>query len=263
MVLDVIDPARYGGTVASILFVGILLALMGGRRLGLRNIARNGHAGSSVGSLETAIFALLGLLIAFTFSGALNRFDSRRADAVREANAIGSAWLRLDLLPASAQPALRERFRAYADARIATYRALPDVGAAQQHLDRSIKLQGDIWSGTIAALALPGVRTGSEPVVVNAMNDMIDMMAVRVYSTRIHPPTVIYAMLVVLALAAALLAGYQSAAERGYDWIHKIGFAAIVSFTVYVILDMEYPRLGLIRIDAIDQVLVDARAAMK
>ena len=263
MVLDVIDPARYGGAVAAILFVGIVAALMAGRRLGLRAIARGGLAGSGVSSLETAIFALLGLLIAFTFSGALTRFDSRRADAVKEANAIGTAYLRVDLLPASAQPALRENFRAYVDARIATYRTLPDMAAAQQHLDRSLKLQGQIWSGTMAALALPGVRTGSEPVIVNAMNDMIDMMAVRVYSTRIHPPTVIYAMLIVLALASALLAGYQTAGERGYDWIHKIGFAAMVSFTVYVILDLEYPRLGLIRIDAIDQVLVDARAAMK
>jgi hypothetical protein len=70
-------------------------------------------------------------------------------------------------------------------------------------------------------------------------------------------------MLIGLALASALLAGYQSASERGYDWIHKIGFAAIVSFTVYVILDIEYPRLGFVRLEAIDQVLVNVRAGMK
>ena len=74
-----------------------------------------------------------------------------------------------------------------------------------------------------------------------------------------HPPTIIYAMLIGLALAAALLAGYQSAGEKGYDWVHKVGFAAIVALTVYVILDIEYPRLGFVRIDAIDQLLVDAR----
>jgi hypothetical protein len=45
--------------------------------------------------------------------------------------------------------------------------------------------------------------------------------------------------------------------------MHKIGFAAIVAFTVYVILDIEYPRLGFVRLDAIDQLLVDARADMK
>ncbi len=73
----------------------------------------------------------MGLLIAFTFSGALTRFDARRVQAVDEANAIGTAYLRVDLLPAAAQPKLREAFRSYADARIATYRKLPDVAAAR------------------------------------------------------------------------------------------------------------------------------------
>jgi hypothetical protein len=69
-------------------------------------------------------------------------------------------------------------------------------------------------------------------------------------------------MLIVLALIAALLAGYQSAGEKGYDWVHKVGFAAIVAATVYVILDIEFPRLGFVRLDAIDQLLVNVRAGM-
>ena len=78
-----------------------------------------------------------------------------------------------------------------------------------------------------------------------------------------HPPLIIYAMLIGLALAAALLAGYQSSAEKAHNLIHQVGFAAIVAFTVYVILDIEYPRLGFVRIDAIDRLLVDVRAGMK
>jgi hypothetical protein len=78
-----------------------------------------------------------------------------------------------------------------------------------------------------------------------------------------HPPTIVYLMLLGLALASALLAGYQSAGQQRIDWVHGIGFAAIVAFTVYVILDIEYPRLGWVRLDAIDQVLVDVRAGMK
>ena len=65
-----------------------------------------------------------------------------------------------------------------------------------------------------------------------------------------------------LALASALLAGYQSAGEERVGWVHAIGFASIIAFTVYVILDIEYPRLGWVRIDAIDQVLVSVRAGM-
>ena len=78
-----------------------------------------------------------------------------------------------------------------------------------------------------------------------------------------HPPGIIYAMLVGLAFASALLAGYRSAADRAPGWLHQLGFGAIVASTVYVIIDLEYPRLGFIRIDAIDQLLINARAGMK
>jgi hypothetical protein len=262
--LEVIDPIIIGGAVAVVIFFGILLCLMIGRWLGQRDIARYGGAGlPSIGSLEAAVFALLGLLIAFTFSGALTRFDVRRAQAVDEANAVGTAYLRIDLLPAAAQPRLRETFRNYVDARIATYQALPNIEAARQQLARSQQLQSEIWAQAVAATRLPDSRAETELLVMPALNQMFDITTVRVTATQMHPPMIIYAMLIGLALAAALLAGYQSAAEKGYDWVHKIGFAAIVSFTVYVILDLEYPRLGFVRIDAIDQVLVNVRAGMK
>jgi hypothetical protein len=114
--LELINPVVIDGGVAVAILLGILLCLVVGRRIGQRAIARHGAAGvPSVGSLEATVFALLGLLIAFTFSGALQRFDLRRAQAVDEANAVGTAYLRIDLLPASAQPALRESFRNYID----------------------------------------------------------------------------------------------------------------------------------------------------
>jgi hypothetical protein len=262
--LDIVDPIVVGGSIAVTLFTGIVLCLAFGRWLGHRAIARHGNAAMpNVGSLETAVFALMGLLIAFTFSGALTRFDVRRAQVVDEANAIGTAWYRIDLLPASAQPALRESFRSYVDARIATYKKLPDVAAAQSELALSQQLQAKIWSQAVAAVAMPETRPGTDLLVMPALNQMFDLQAARVAATQIHPPQIIYAMLIGLALASALLAGYQTAGEKGYDWVHKIGFAGIVALTIYVILDLEYPRLGWIRLDAIDQLLVNVRASMK
>ena len=261
--LEVINPVMIGGGIAAAMFVGILLALVIGRRIGRRYLATHGHPGASAtGSLETAVFALLGLMIAFTFSGALTRFDVRRAQAVDEANAIGTAYLRVDLLPAAVQPRLRDTFRSYVDARIATYRNLPDVGAARRELARSQKLQGEIWVQAVAATAMPESRAGSALLVLPAINQMFDITTVRMVATQIHPPTIIYAMLIGLGLAASLLAGYQAAGERALGWLHQVGFAGIVAITVYVIFEIEYPRLGFVRIDSIDQVLVDARAAM-
>ena len=262
--MHIINPTFYGGTIAVVLFVGIIAALAFGRWLGQRMLARTGvHPKASIGSLETAVFALLGLLIAFTFSGALSRFDARRAQAVDEANAMGTAYLRVDLLPAAAQPKLRDAFRAYVDARIATYKKLPDVAAARAEADRSKALQMEIWEQSVAATQLPDARPRAELLVLPAINDMLNYTTIRITATQIHPPTIIYVMLIALALAAALLAGYESAGNKDYDWLHKLGFAAIVALTVYVILEIEYPRLGFVRIDAIDQLLVDVRAGMK
>jgi hypothetical protein len=262
--LDIINPLVLGGGIAVALFFGIIVALAVGRWLGQRSIARHGTAAApGIGSLEAAVFALLGLLIAFTFSGALSRFDSRRLVVVEEANAIGTAYLRIDLLPASAQPGLRDGLRSYTDSRIGTYRKLPNLAAARQELAHSQQLQGEIWAKAVAAVRLPEARREAELLFIPALNEVFNFTAVRAAATQIHPPTIIYAMLVVLALAAALLAGYQTAGEKDYDWAHKIGFALAVALTVYVIFDIEYPRLGLVRIDAIDRILVDVRAGMK
>jgi hypothetical protein len=262
-VLELINPAVVGVAVAAGIFVGVVLALMGGRRLGQRAIKRDGRdAMPSVGSLEAAVFALLGLMIAFTFSGALSRFDARRVQVVQEANSIGTVWSYVDLLPASAQPKLRATMRAYVDARIAAYRALPNIGDAKAALALSKQLQNEVWEVAVAATQRKDANPAVTMVLAPELQNMFSIATARVAATLIHPPTVIYAMLIALALVAAFLAGYQSAGERGYDWIHKIAFAGIVAATVYVILDIEYPRLGFVRIDAIDKVLVDVRAGM-
>ena len=262
--LQLIDPAVTGGALAVFLFVGILAALAVGRWIGQRTIARHGpSAAPAIGSLETAVFALLGLMIAFTFSGALSRFDTRRVQVIDEANAMGTAYLRIDLVPASAQPKLRETFRSYVDSRIETYRRLPDIAAARAELARTQELQGDVWSQAIAAVRMPGSAPMAELLVLSSLNDMFNFSTTRTAATQMHPPVVIYAMLIGLALASALLAGYQTAGERAYDWVHQLGFAGIVALTVYVVLDIEYPRMGFVRIDAIDQVLVNVRQGMK
>ena len=113
------------------LFIGMLLALAVGRYLGRRNMSHETEtARVRLTAVETAIFGLMGLLIAFTFSGAASRYELRRQMIVDEANAIGTAYLRLDLLPSHAQPALREKFRRYLEARIAVYRLIPDLEAS-------------------------------------------------------------------------------------------------------------------------------------
>jgi hypothetical protein len=262
-VIQVLNPALVGGLLAVFVFFGILAMLAMGRWFGHRVIAKHGGIGpSTIGSLETSVFALLGLLIAFTFSGALQRFDLRRAQVVDEANAIGTAWLRIDLLPAEGQLPVRSAMRMYVDSRIGTYQKIDDIAAAREEAARSQVLQSQVWSASTAALARPDTRTGTDILLVPALNAMFDLSTVRLNAMQMHPPTIIYVMLIGLALVSALIAGFQSAGERKPDWLHRIAFGGIIALTVYVILEIEYPRAGFVRIDTIDEVLVKQRAQM-
>ena len=115
-------------------FVGILACLEVGYRLGRRRSEDVTLEG--IGALEAAVFALLGLLLAFSFAGGTSRLDTRRQLIVEEANAIGTAYLRLDLLAAPDQPEMRRLFREYLDARLQLYRKLRDLAAAEQEMER-------------------------------------------------------------------------------------------------------------------------------
>lgn len=241
------------------LFMGLLVCLELGRRWGTRQLQRDPEgARVGTGAVEGAVFALLGLLIAFTFSGAAERFDGRRHLIVEEANAIGTAWLRLDLLPAESQPALRELFRKYVDSRLAAYRKLPDLDAAMAEVERSLAIQSQIWRESVAA-ARSSPTVAATTVLLPALNQMIDIVTTRTATTYMHPPFAIYLLLFVLSLLAALLAGSAMAGSRTRQPLHVLGFATIMAASVYLILDLEFPRYGLIRVDAADQLLVDVR----
>jgi hypothetical protein len=244
------------------LFLAVVSALLIGRRVGARRSRDDAEgARAGVGAVEGAVFGLMGLLIAFTFSGAAARFDARRDLIVDEANAIGTAWLRIDLLPASAQPALRQAFRDYLDSRIATYRHLSDPAAAKQEATRSTHLQGEIWALAVAAGREPGMQQATM-LLLPALNEMIDITTTRAMAIEMHPPQVVFGMLFSLTVVAALLAGTAMGGGRSPSWLHMIGFAAVMAISAYVILDMEFPRRGLIRIDRFDHLLVDLRATM-
>ena len=155
------------------LFLGMLLFLEIGRRIAVRRRKEDaGTAGEGIGAVDGAVFALLGLLIAFTFSGASSRFDTRRQLIVEETNDIGTAYLRLDLLPADLQPALRESFRRYLDARIEVYRKLPDLTAAKKSLAEANELQKQIWRQAVAASRAEGASlVSADPTASRAERD--------------------------------------------------------------------------------------------
>lgn len=245
------------------LFIALLLVFGVGRYVGTRWLPESENERASSGLLDAAVFGLLGLLIAFTFSGAASRFDERRELVINEANAIGTAYLRLDLLSVETQPALRTLFRQYLDARLEVYRSIPDMAAVQAALGQVNVLQSEIWSAAVKACQ----ETGSVPttnLLLAALNEMFDIATKRtIFALEMHPPTIIFMMLFGLALISVGLAGYTTAGVQGRSLTHAAVFSVIIAGTVYVILDLEYPRVGLIRVDAVDRVLIDLRKSME
>ncbi len=248
--------------LALALFLGMLACMEVGRILGVRQHegrAESSHAG--LGVVEGSVFGLLGLMLAFTFSGAASRFDERRHITVQEVNAIGTAWKRIDVLPPDAQPEMREWFRRYIDAITVAYRKLPNLTA--EEFTNATQIANETWATAVAAGRAESGGPARMLLVLPAMNEMFDLSEARKLSTRIHPPIVIYFMLALVALAAAVLAGYGMADGQRRNWIHMIAFSLTISAAVYLILDLEYPRMGLIRIDDFDRALLELRASMQ
>ena len=245
------------------LFLGMLAMLAIGQRLGRRSLAQETDiARSRLTGVETAIFGLMGLMIAFTFSGAAARYELRRQLVVDEANAIGTAYLRLDLLPAASQPVLRDQFRRYVTARIAVERVLPDIETSNAQAAMAAAVQKDIWIGVLAALkeAPPQATI----VVIPALNEMINVPTARAIAMLTHTPVLIFVVLLILGLVCSLLAGYVLAdTQTRKVWLYLIAFAVVVTLTIYVIFDLDYPRFGFIRLDFADQGLIDLLAEMK
>src|SRR5262245_34797260 len=239
------------------LFACMLLLIETGRRVGTRRLAQDAEgARAGVGAVEGAVFGLLGLLLAFSFSGAATRFDHRRELITLEVNAIGTAWLRIDLLPADVQPIIRDGFRRYLDARLAAYGKASDIAAARAELASAGQAQAEIW-----AKAVEVCRTtrgeAARMLLLPALNEMFDIAQERTLAVQVHPPAAIFVMLVLLALGCSVLVGYGMAGGRRRSLLHMVGFAAAISIAAYIILDLEFPRLGLIQVSEFDQALVE------
>src|SRR5206468_11009289 len=177
-------------------------------------------------------------------------FDTRRHLIVDETNAIRTAYWRVDLAAPDLQPALRDSFRRYLEARLDVYRKIPDMPAVEAALAEVNRLQKDIWRQAVAATRAPGSHPNLTILILPALNAMFDITTTRTLATRFHPPRVIFAMLMALALAAALLAGQGISPAKTPSWTHVLGFAAAMAASLYVIPGLQYPLLGLVRVDS-------------
>jgi hypothetical protein len=186
---------------------------------------------------------LLALIIGFTFSMSVNRYDGRKTYEAAEATAIGAEYLRADLLPASATARVRTLLVGYAEQRIQWYRVSDPVRVAPIQSETT-RLQTELWAAVAgAANAAPGSPTVA--LAVSGMNDVLNAQSFAAAASRNHIPIGAWVLMLLIAFAGNLLLGAHE--QRGSAAILVV-LPVVVSVPFLLIADIDSPRAGIIRV---------------
>jgi hypothetical protein len=196
------------------------------------------------GIILATTLTLIGLIIGFTFSMAISRYEQRKGYEAAEANAIGTEYLRVDLLPAADAAKARSLLRLYLDQRVAFYttgdkKQIPQINA------RTAQLQTDLWAAVRAAAAQPSA-VGA--LAIAGMNDVFNSQAYTQAAWWNRIPASAWLLMGVIAVIAHLLFGYgthNAKAER----ILLTVLPLVVSISFLLIADIDSPRSGIIRVN--------------
>ena len=250
---------KYSNLIISVfLFVGILVM----DYLGFRaKIKKNTEGNEGLGAMEGALLGLLGLLLAFTFNLSSLRHDARREAVVEEANNIGTALLRADLYADSIKHLLKADFKQYIESRINYYEVGNDEVKIQNALSQSTLISQKIWA-RVAELSQKKENYLCSIQMIPALNSMIDIVTSRDDKRLAHVPESIIYLLFILCLTSAFIIGYGRKNQK-MDWILVSCFAIMISITVYLILDLDQSRSGVITTDTAHQKMLELRRMLK
>jgi hypothetical protein len=232
------------GVVAG-LFALVLLALETGFRAGRRVKAdADPKAGAQIGAIQGAMLGLLGLLLGFSFAAAGSRFLERQDLIVAEANAIGTSYLRADLLDQPARSELRAALQEYTSYRLQLSTRLrsglgPETAAAFERQHASI------W---LAARTGVAARPEFAEVVLPPINEVIDLHAVRMAAGKKHLPPPVMGLLIACSVLAIAVIGYGSGTGGRRRAPLTVSLAVLISTALWITIDLDYPRAGLLQL---------------
>ncbi len=236
MMLFLLDhPVVMFGVVFFLLWAAAKL----GAALGRRH-PPSGTAADELGLVLGATLTLLGLIIGFTFSMAVGRYDQRKNFEEEEANAIGTEYLRLDLLPAADAAKLRPMLLEYLERRIVYYTS-HDATVLREDLARMTELQSGLWAQVTAS----GQRDPVTAIVVSGMNDVLNRQGYTEAAWLNRVPVAAWTLLLIIAVLSDLLVGYRM---REKSVLLLLILPAVLSISFFLIADIDSPRGGVIRV---------------
>ena len=238
------------------IYLGLFVSVEIGYRL-VKVLGKGESDKAQIGTMQAAVLALLGLLLGFSFAGAASRFIERQDLIVAEANAIGTAYLRADLLDEPSRESLRAALRTYTDERIALFRELRPAPAAE--IQQRLRDQHT----TMWRAAIQGVRDQPQfaLAVLAPVNDVIDLDATRAAAARRHLPILVLGLLIVCAVIGVMTIGFGCGLAKKRHITMTSALVFLIGSALWTTIDLDHPRRGLITMKATS--LIETREGMK
>ncbi|MEN6374439.1 MAG: hypothetical protein ABFD75_06600 [Smithella sp.] len=236
--------------IAGVLFVSMAVAMEAGYRIGhVRQRSASDAARSHVNAIQASLLGVLALLLGFTFSLALQRFDKRSEAVVDEANAIGTTYLRAQLLPNSVRSEARKLLQKYVDYRVrAGAISLDNEAERQVHIANARDVLDEIWG-----CALRAAKDDKSPVTaglfIQSLNETIDSFGRRNAELNRHVPEVIWLLLYGTFLITGGVLGYSAGLAGHRPSLVTYILVALIVVLAFIIIDLDRPRRGLIQVD--------------
>jgi hypothetical protein len=229
-----------------LLFSFVLLWLATGAGVFFRNRSKTlGEAErGDLGVIVAASLTLLGLIIGFSFSMSIGRYDSRKQYEEEEANAIGTEYVRADLLPAADAEKVRTLLKKYLDHRLIFY-TVRDADRLRQNDDATAQLQTQLWAATVApAKAQPTALSG---LAASGMNDVLNSQGYALAAWRNTIPTGAWILMEAIAVFCSILIGYNLR-HKDTKFLPLLMLPFLVSMSFFLIADIDSPRRGVVNV---------------
>lgn len=244
-----------------VLLISLVLlyaSIEAGYRYGIRFAHRTSETVQShVATIEAALLGLMALLLGFAFSMALTRFDVRKQLVMNEVNDLQTTFMRSQLLPAAYRQSCADLLKQYVDTRIAYFQAGTDSHLMQQALQSTKAVQAQLWKAAILA-----ARTNDSEVAtgyfINSLNNLIDDHTRRVTAMENHVPQPILALLFLVACLTVAVTGYNSGLRTKRLRALRYIIIIVITATLIVIVDLDRPRRGFIKISEAGMVQLKA-----
>jgi len=201
---------------------------------------------SQITAIETALLALLGLLLGFTMLMAVSRFDTRKQGVVEEANAIGTCYLRAQLFPPTEATAIPNLLRDYVDARL-QYASVSDWTRVKQAREKALALQAQMW-WLASAQMQKDTKSVPAGLLLESLNRVIDIEAVRWSLFNNYVPESVIYINALVAMLASVLVGYGFGLARRRHLFSMLLLVVSITVVLVVIVDLDRPRHGLIQV---------------